>query len=151
MKEIPAIQKLFSDLYDGDPWIGVNLIDSLQKISAEKANKKIGDHNSVWEILNHLVAWRENVLERINGKVMHSPENNYFSPVSDVSEKAWKNSLKALEDSQKKWIAFLDAFREKDLEKVYLPNNMNYYEHIHGILQHDAYHLGQINLLIKIV
>lgn len=25
----------------------------------------------------------------------------------------------------------------------------NYYEHIHGILQHDAYHLGQITLLIK--
>ena len=151
MKEMPAITKLFTDLYAGDPWIGVNLVDSLKNIGAKNANKKIGSHNSIWEILNHLISWRENVLERVQDKIMQSPDNNYFTPVKDESEEAWKATLKKLEESQSRWVEFLARFNEKDLEKPYAPNGMNYYEHIHGILQHDAYHLGQINLLIKLV
>ena len=41
MKEMPAITKLFTDLYAGDPWIGVNLVDSLKNIEAKKTNKKV--------------------------------------------------------------------------------------------------------------
>ena len=37
------------------------------------------------------------------------------------------------------------------MEKVYPNNGMSYYEHIQGIIQHDAYHLGQIVLLAKTV
>lgn len=151
MKEMPAISKLFTDLYDGDPWIGINLVDSLKNIQSKSAGRKLGNHNSIWEILNHLISWRENVLERVQGKTMKSPDNNYITPVTDESEEAWKATLKKLEESQKKWLAFLATFNEKDLEKTYAPNGMNYYEHIHGILQHDCYHLGQINLLVKLV
>jgi uncharacterized damage-inducible protein DinB len=135
MKEMPSITKLFKDLYNGDPWIGVNLVDSLKNIPLKNANKKIGNHNSIWEILNHLIDWRFNVLE----------------PVKDESDEAWQATIKKLEDSQNKWTEFLERFDEKDLEKTYPSNGMNYYEHIHGIMQHDAYHLGQINLLIKLV
>jgi uncharacterized damage-inducible protein DinB len=148
---MPAIRKLFNDLYQGDPWIGVNLVDSLNKISPQNANQKAGEHNSIWEILNHLISWRLNVLERVQDKIMTTPEDNYFSPVKDDSEKAWKAAIKKLEDSQVKWIGFLESCNEKDLEKKYRPNDMNYYEHIHGIMQHDAYHLGQINLLVKLL
>jgi uncharacterized damage-inducible protein DinB len=151
MKEIPAISKLFTDLYNGDPWLGLNLVDSLKNIQSKNANRKVGNHNSIWEILNHLISWRENVLERVQGKTMQSPDHNYFIPVTDESEEAWKATLKKLEESQTKWLAFLDKFNENDLEKTYAPNGMNYYEHIHGILQHDCYHLGQINLLVKLV
>ena len=151
MKEVISIQKLFSDLYNGDPWIGVNLVDSLKKIPSKNANRKIGDHNSIWEILNHLISWRLNVLERVQSRTLVSPGHNYFLPVENDSEEAWQSTLKKLEDSQKKWIEFLQSFKEEDLEKTYPPNGMNYYEHIHGIMQHDAYHLGQVNLLVKLV
>src|SRR5688572_12510758 len=137
MKEIPAITKLFTDLYSGDPWIGLNLVDSLKNIHSNNANRKIGNHNSIWEILNHLISWRENVLERVQGKILVSPDHNYFTPVKDVSDEAWKATLKKLEDSQTKWIEFLGRFNEQDLDKTYPSNGMNYYEHIHGIMQHD--------------
>ncbi|WP_235811010.1 DUF1572 domain-containing protein [Aequorivita aquimaris] len=38
-----------------------------------------------------------------------------------------------------------------DFEKEYPTNKHSYYKHIHGIIQHDAYHLGQIVLLAKMV
>ena len=46
--------------------------------------------------------------------------------------------------------AFLENFNESQFDKIYPSNKMTYYEHIHGILQHDAYHLGQIVLLSKL-
>lgn len=80
---------------------------------------------------------------------MVSPENNYFNPVKDQSEAAWKATLRELDQSQEHWIAFLREFDQNNFDKICHSNNMNYYEHIHGIIQHDAYHLGQVVLLAK--
>lgn len=150
MKETQRIIKLFEDGYNGSPWIDVNLVGTLSTISAEQAAKRIlVNRNSIWEIVNHIINWRINVLHRVKGKIIVTPDSNYFTKVIDTSLSAWKNTLKQLEESQKKWIDFLKDFKEKDFTKVYPNNKLTYYEHIQGILQHDAYHLGQIVLLAK--
>lgn len=151
MKESQRISGLFSNLYNGEPWIDITLTDSLHAISHQKAAQKYRDCNSIWEIVNHIIAWRENVLQRVQGKVISTPNHNYFQPVPDISEEAWKTTLQNLELSQQKWISFLEDFNETDFDAIYPNNNMNHYEHIHGIIQHDAYHLGQITLLSKLI
>ena len=152
MKEAKRIAKLLDDIYQGSPWIDVNLTGTLENITVEQAAKKISPQwNTIWEIVNHLISWRLNVLERIQKKVMASPADNYFAPVKHETEEAWQNTLKKLEDSQQQWMLVLKKFKGKDLEKNYPTNGMSYYEHIQGIIQHDAYHLGQIVLLAKLV
>ncbi|MEO8770303.1 MAG: DinB family protein [Ferruginibacter sp.] len=152
MKETQRIIKLLEDAYNGSPWIDVSLIPVLKKITAEQAAKKFSPQwNSIWEIVNHIISWRANVLRRIKGEVIQSPSHNYFVPVKNTSSNAWVNTLKKLEASQQQWIRFLKKFKEKDFEKIYPDNDLSYYEHIHGIIQHDIYHLGQIVLLSKAV
>jgi uncharacterized damage-inducible protein DinB len=130
----------------------VNLLGTLKKISAQQASKKISPNwNSIWEITNHIISWRENVLERVQGRVLQTPADNYFSEIRETTEKDWKETLKKLEDSQQQWLQVLKEFNEDNFSKIYPNNQMTYYEHIHGILQHDAYHLGQIVLLAKVV
>lgn len=144
--------ELFEDLFDGHPWLDVNIMHSLQRISYTAAPKKIfSNQNSIWEIVNHMIAWREMVLERINGKQLVSPENNFFAPITDTSEKAWRQTIDNFKLSQQKWIHFLKETPKDTFLQVYKPNQMNYFKHIQGILQHDAYHLGQINILAKYV
>ena len=106
---------------------------------------------TIWEIVNHMVSWRLNVLRRVRGELMTTPQSNYVEPISDASETAWKKSLNNFDVAQKQWLDLLTKFQESDFEKTYRPNQMTYYEHIQGILQHDAYHLGQIVLLSKLV
>ncbi|MCW3094171.1 MAG: hypothetical protein JWP81_5240 [Ferruginibacter sp.] len=150
MNETERITELFEDIYDGDSWIGVSLVETLQNISAEKAAKKVAlQWNTIWEIVNHVISWRDNVLQRVKGMITQSPADNYFTPVKDQSEKAWQDTLSALKNSQQQWITFLQKMPGEDLEKIYKNNNASYYKNIHGILQHDAYHLGQIVLLAK--
>ena len=151
MKELQRTIQLFEKLYEGEPWIDVNIKDTLNNLSAEQAAKKVYDLNSIWEIVNHITNWRKNVLKRINGKVLTTPAHNYFEPVSDTSDAAWTKTLTALNKTQVEWLSFLKTFHKEYFSEVYPKNKMTYYEHIHGILQHDAYHLGQIKLLVKLV
>lgn len=150
MKETARIQKLFKDLYAGDPWLDVTLTGTLSELSAQRAaHKPDPNWNSIWEITNHVISWRENVLERVQGKTLQTPENNYFSYVIDTSDIAWQLTLKKLHDSQQAWLQFLAEIQDHEMEKTYAVNNHTYADHIHGIIQHDAYHLGQIVMLAK--
>ena len=60
-------------------------------------------------------------------------------------------TLKKLHDSQESWTAFLSKLHDENLEKSYAANHHSYADHIHGILQHEAYHLGQMVMLAKLV
>jgi uncharacterized damage-inducible protein DinB len=152
MKETQRIIKLFEAGYDGSPWIDVNLVDTLQNISAAQALKKISpSSNSIWEITNHIISWRENVLQRVKGKTIKTPAHNYFVVVKSGTAAEWQATMKKLEHTQSDWILFLKNLKEAALDEVYEPNHMNYYEHIQGILQHDTYHLGQIVMLTKLL
>ena len=150
MEEPKRILTLFENLYNGDPWLDVTLMGTLENITAEKAaEKKIADRNSIWEITNHIIEWRKNVLQRVHGKTLKTPQHNYFLPVEDTSAAAWKNTIEKLRASEKEWEAFLNQMKSSDLETVHPMNGHTHYEHIHGIIQHDAYHLGQIVMLVK--
>ena len=152
MKEASRIASLFEDLYNGDPWLGVTLVETLETIATEGAAKKIDvQWNSIWEIINHVISYREDVLQRVQGNISNVPDDNFFRVVTDQSDTAWKNTLLRLQDSQDEWIAFLKEVDDDELEKIYANNNASYYKNIHGIIQHDAYHLGQIVMLAKAV
>lgn len=152
MKETDRIIKLFDDLYQGTPWLDVTIMDTLKNMTPEKAAGKIKPGwNSIWEVVNHVISWRLAILERIEGREVKSPEHNFFVPVTDQSAEAWNNTLNKLQDSQDKWINYLRNFPEKEFDMVPDRKPFSKYELVHGILQHDAYHLGQIRILAKSV
>ncbi len=150
MNDVLRINKLFKKLYEGSPWIDLNIQNTLMAIPSTIAFKKVlPQWNSIWEIVNHLIEWRLNVLQRLQGEIIVSPDHNYFEAIEDGSELAWKHTLRRFEESQLRWTEFLTNFKEEGFDTIYSGNGMNFYEHIHGIIQHDAYHLGQIVLLAK--
>lgn len=150
MKETLRIHGLFRNLYDGQPWLDITIMDTLRSVTWKQAGAKAHPAlNSIWEIVNHMISWRRNILQRVNGEVISTPDNNYFQTIPELTERAWIQTLAALEDSQAAWTAFLEKADDGLLEHLYPVNNMSYYEQIHGIIQHDAYHLGQIVLLAK--
>lgn len=149
MRETTRIKGLIADLYNGHPWIEVTVLDTLKEISAEQAAARVGPLNSIWEILNHMISWRRNVLRRIQGETLVTPADNYIVPIEDSSDAAWKRTLAELDQTQAQWLDYLSGMDDSDLEKSYPVNGMSYALHIHGIIQHDAYHLGQIVLLAK--
>jgi uncharacterized damage-inducible protein DinB len=152
MKETERIRVLVKALYNGHPWLDVNMVDNLSKLTWQQAGRKLHPRlNTIWEIVDHMVGWRMNVLQRVQGAVIQTPANNYFAPVTKQSKADWTATLERFQVSQDAWIDFLERSDDDILEKTYPVNQMSFYEQIQGIIQHDAYHLGQIVLLVKLL
>lgn len=150
MNEIQRIIQLFEDLFDGTPWLDITINKTLEGLTASQASRRvIPGSNSIAEIVNHMIAWRQNVLKRLQGEVIVTPKHNYFFLMEDVTENDWATALEKLNATQMEWTQFLKDLKEEDLLKVYPTNRMTYFQHIHGMIQHDAYHLGQIVFLAK--
>tara|TARA_R110002020_G_scaffold117986_1_gene269620 strand:- start:11737 stop:12198 length:462 start_codon:yes stop_codon:yes gene_type:complete len=150
MEEVQRIKSLFDKIYRGPNWIEVDIISVLSKLSAQQAAKRIlPKSNSIWEIVVHMVRWRENVLLRVQGTEIATPVTNYIETVERPTEAEWVLVLQDMERSQEKWLGYLSSVKVEAFDKRYRPNNMDHYDHIMGILQHDAYHLGQIAMQVK--
>lgn len=149
--EITKLKKLFSDHYDGDPWIDITLLNTLKNISADQASKKFETLNSIWQIVNHMILWRKALLRRVKGNSISVPANNFITEIKDKSEKNWNKTLKELEDSQKNLVAFLSKSKDTVLENVSPASGYSYYELLISILLHDTYHIGQIVLIKKLI
>lgn len=148
------IQKLFSDLYNGNPWTAIKMTDLLEGITAKQAAMRpINNANTIWQLVQHCVGWRENVLRKMQGENFKSPEDNYLSDPLDTSEMAWEELLLRLKSSESGWEAFLLTLSDTYLQEGYKPakNEWTNYEVIIGLLQHDNYHFGQISMLKKLL
>ncbi|KUJ61344.1 hypothetical protein AR687_12925 [Flavobacteriaceae bacterium CRH] len=152
MSESKRVSNLYQSIYNGNPWLEVTLADTLKDVTAAQAIKKVNPNlNTIWEIVNHLIQWRRNILRRVQGEIITTPDHNYFVPILDSSEPAWEQSLQSLAKSQELWSTFLSDFDDAGFDKIDPNNNHNFYEDIHGIIQHDVYHLGQIVILKKLL
>lgn len=151
MKDLARFQKLFTDHYNGDPWIEINLVGTLDGVTETEAAKKIGSLNSIWQIVVHVISWRETLLKRINNETAPTPANNFIEPVKDVSAGAWNETLNRLQASQVKIIEYLSGNENINFDENPMQGQYSRYELIEGILQHDVYHLGQIVLIKKLL
>jgi uncharacterized damage-inducible protein DinB len=151
MESLKYIKKLLNDHYRGNPWIDVTISDTLNTVTAGDAALKVDNLNSIWQITNHMIAWREKLLERIMDKSVEVPDNNFIYEVEDTSEKAWTDTIKKFERSQEDIISFLSKSNDMMLEKISPASGYSYFELAMAILLHDAYHLGQIVLIKKLL
>lgn len=152
--ETKRIAKLFSNQYNGIPWTEIRLTDILDGIDADKAAQKpVANANTIWQLVQHILGWRENVLIKMQGKDFQSQDDNYLSMPADTGTNAWNNLLKQLEENEIQWEFFLENMNDEKLNEPYLPANGKFsnYEVIHGLLHHEAYHFGQILMLKKLL
>jgi uncharacterized damage-inducible protein DinB len=149
MGENKRLRKLLEDHFDGSPWIEVVILHSLEGLEPRDAAKNIAGLNSIWQIVHHMTCWRQTLLERLQGEKVPSPPDNYFITITDVSSQAWEQLLEALKASQKALLAYLSE--DIDMDEKPAPSTYTRYELLQGVLQHDAYHLGQIILIKKML
>ena len=91
------------------------------------------------------------VLGRLVGKPvdMSDPDTDW-PPVRDSSAAAWKRSVKSMEATHAKLNKAISALTPKRLDQNVAPRRaIKLYHLIHGVIQHEIYHAGQIALLKK--
>lgn len=155
MSEVRRIADQLRRAFEGQAWHGDSLMETLRDVTAERAAAKpVANLHSIWEIVLHIAFWEDVSRRRAEGEVFSVELEDGWKTVTDSSEAAWQ---KTLEDLQRGNEAFRETILRLDdaqlKNKVEIPGSehvYNIYFMLHGVVQHDLYHTGQIALLKKL-
>lgn len=126
------------------------MMEILNHVDAVKAFQSTSHIHRICELVQHITTWRIFAIKKLDGDQNYdvSQEENW-KEATNQNESAWKIILAELDDSQEKLLEKLEAFSDQNLDEVVPGKAYSYYTLIHGVIQHDLYHLGEIALLSR--
>lgn len=149
-QEIQRMTNMLREIYEGEPWHGPSVTKVLSDISPQQALSALGDSHNIIELVLHMTAWRNFVIRRLEGDERYEvSEDENFKIITNITDEAWEAAKLTLAKSQEKLVGLLSQCNDDQLLKTVENRSYNYYVLLHGILQHDVYHLGQMALLKK--
>lgn len=150
MQEIKRIADQLKRAYESEAWHGPSLRELLAGVTAEMAaSKTLARAHNIWEIVLHVAAWENAVRRRLEGEVVVLSNEEDWPPINDTSKTAWKNALAALENGNKQLRETILRLNDARLSDIVPGENYSGYYMLHGVIQHDLYHAGQIAILKK--
>jgi uncharacterized damage-inducible protein DinB len=145
------LTKYIENVYRTNPWYGFGLLESLGKLTEAQWHQTLG-HRTVADIVGHLIAWRNFAIARLNDRTDFAIELHAITDWPDCSGRSRETLLQQLEDSQASLLANLKGMTDQQLDD-HFPADYAYNKEdmVLGVMQHDVYHTGQINLLAALM
>ncbi|NND34371.1 MAG: DinB family protein [Saprospiraceae bacterium] len=149
MHEKDQIIALLKNTVDGSPWYGKSISNTLRDVPIGKALLRLGGSYNIVELVHHMLAWRRygiRILE--TGQHEEVPEHINFPTIEVMMMEEWDELILAFKETQEKLIETIEK-NQRDLNAS--PDNKpyTYSQILRGVIHHDIYHTGQINLLTK--
>jgi uncharacterized damage-inducible protein DinB len=137
--------------FAGEAWHGPAVQELLRDTTArEAAARPLARAHTIWEIVLHVAVWEDVVRRRLKGeRIGELAAAQDWPAVGETSETAWERTLEALERGHHALRQAILEIEESKLEETVPGSNHSVYVMLHGVVQHDLYHAGQIALLKK--
>jgi uncharacterized damage-inducible protein DinB len=142
------------ELYDGENWLDESYQNKLAGITSKQAFREpLPGFHSIAGIVWHCIYWRRVFMAYAQGDQQFRDKTiatQNFLPADKLRAMGWSELKSELKISQKKLIQLLKGLNDDFLGKEYKPGH-SFSWLLEGIIQHDAYHLGQLGLVKKIL
>jgi uncharacterized damage-inducible protein DinB len=160
MIDAAYLTELLRKAHADDPWHGPSVADTLRDLTAtQAAAHPIPGAHSIWELVLHLAAWQGEVTRRLEGNAPAMPDEGDWPPVGEMSEAAWQSALEHLDATFGRLLETLGRLTDADLDRSggslndlndrALGTASQQRTMVVGLLQHAAYHSGQVVMLRK--
>ena len=150
MNEIERIKDQLSRTFEGVSWTGPSVMEVLKDVEPEKAaSRPIPEAHSIWELAEHMNSAIEDVIRRLKGDFSTMTEEEDWPKVKDTSKKSWDELISRLKANHSELLSEVSKLSPDVLEKPMKEGFSSYYVTLHGVAQHNQYHLGQISILKK--
>lgn len=146
--------------HEAEAWHGPSTRTLLKGITAmEAASHVIPQFHSVWEIVLHMDAWQREVLRRLDASfIPEIPEEGDWRRVMEVTAEAWQQTVSDLDSSLHELVTALnnmaktsDENKASESRGTVSGPNITLAATLSGLLQHNAYHSGQIAVLRRVL
>ncbi|HEX2271702.1 MAG TPA: DinB family protein [Pyrinomonadaceae bacterium] len=156
MSEVKRIRDQFERAFDGEAWHGPSVLALLEGVTAaQAAAHPIPGAHSIWELTLHIAAWEDACRRRLEGDPAQLSDNENWRPIPDTSEAAWQATKQELIDTHRRLLNAIAALDESRLDQPIIASGpasySSVYVTLHGGVQHDLYHAGQIAILKKAI
>ena len=153
MSEIERIRDQFERAFNGDAWHGPSVMSLLDGVTAqEAAAHPIPGAHSIWELTLHIAAWDDACRRRLEGDPAQLTGDENWRPITDTSEAAWEQTKRELIDKHRGLLNAISAIDDSRLDQsIIATGEASAYVTLHGGVQHDLYHAGQIAMLKKAI
>jgi uncharacterized damage-inducible protein DinB len=136
--------------FRGEAWHGPCLQDLLRDVSPDRAAARpIANVHGIWEIVLHVTAWIDAVRRRLEGESLELSSQQDWPAIRDEGEAAWQIALGNLEGAHERLRGMVAALDTERLDDRVPGKPYSIYFMLHGVIQHNLYHAGQIALLKK--
>ncbi len=146
MSEIERITRLLKQTFEGKPYYGPSVLGALENVTAEvAAQKPLWSAHTIWDIVAHLTAeliYAREVVEAIAG-----PYGDTWLAITNTSEEAWEQAIRDLKKANRALVRVVKKLDDDVLDQKPVRVRGPYYIMLHGTMQHNIYHAGQISLL----
>jgi hypothetical protein len=139
-----------------DPWHGgASVLGSLRGVTPEVAAwKPYPDRHSIWELALHIAYWNYAVWRRIAdappGSFPRSPSDWPEAP-ADATAAAWDGDRRLVREWHDRLVETLRDFDRGPLDEPAGDGSETTWANlVTGILLHDTYHAGQIQLMKRL-
>lgn len=151
MTEVESIADLLERAFRGGAWHGPAVAEALAGVdAATAAARPLAGAHSIWEIVHHLAVWNDVPRRRLDGeRLQNLPPERDWPPVTDLSAGAWQAAQAALQDAHAALHARVLGLADGQLDDPVVGSDPTVRGMLFGVLQHNAYHAGQIVLLRK--
>lgn len=145
--ETQHILSLLRKTFDKGAWHGPTVKESLEGLSEADVFNRLANTHSIIELVGHMAAWRRYVAKKLNGDVAYKVTEELNFP----QQGDWEKTLNELQESQNELLAAIESSAPANLmqQVPWTQEPFSYYSILHGIIHHDLYHIGQINLIKK--
>ena len=153
--ELLRIIDLLNTTYEGEEaWHGPSLAEVMRDVTPDMASLRISPNtHSIAELLFHMTSWRIFCVKKMQGDEQFdilTPEKNFGQLPEKIDDFEWEALQMELSLSQEELINELDKRDEDEfLEDIVPGRDYTYYDLLHGIINHDIYHAGQVQILKK--
>jgi uncharacterized damage-inducible protein DinB len=160
MSEITRIVDQLQRAHDGDPWHGSPITTNLRGVTAaQAAARPPGGAHSIWELVLHATAWRNEVRRRLTGERFSPvPLEGDWPAAGEPTEARWRAALRSLDEAHTELVKVVKTLPESRLfeppahrRDPAAGTGVTLYELLHGLAQHDAYHSGQVAIVKRVL
>lgn len=146
------IAKHFREFHFGENWTSVNLKDTLTGLSWQQATTQVYSFNTIADLVYHMNYFVSAVLKVLQGNSLDAHDKYSFDHLPIQSEEDWGKLLDKTWTDAEKFASLVEELSENKLWEDFTDEKYgNFYSNLHGIIEHNHYHLGQIVLIKKII
>jgi uncharacterized damage-inducible protein DinB len=150
MGEIQRIREQLDRSFRGPAWHGPSVHEVLEGVTAAQATARpLGHAHSIGEIVLHMATWKSVVARRVSGEVVGNIPDDEDWPKAGGGESEWTAAKGRLESAHASLVAALGRLSDEQLDQPPYKDASTRYVQLHGVIQHDLYHAGQIAVLKK--